>query len=60
MTFVVLVYDNRYAVKLVELSQAARQGAWLSRVNGVLLSIMLKHETSTLRQSHNFISIDLA
>jgi len=32
--------------------------AGLSRFNGVRRSILLKHETSTLRQSHHFMSID--
>jgi len=32
--------------------------AGLSRVNGVRRTVVLKHETSTLRQKHNFISID--
>jgi len=30
----------------------------LSRVDGVHRIVVLKHETSTLRQSHNLISID--
>jgi len=29
-----------------------------SRANGVRRTIVLKHETSALRQRHNFISID--
>jgi len=33
--------------------------AGLSRVNGVHAVVVLKHETSTIRQRHNFISIDL-
>jgi len=37
-------------------SQAARQGL---AVLMAYASVVLKHETSTLRQSHNFISIDL-
>jgi len=32
--------------------------AGLSRVNGVRRIVVLKHETSTLRQRHNFISTD--
>jgi len=43
-------------------SQAVRQPgspAGLSRVNGVRRIVVLKHETSTLRQRDNFISIDL-
>jgi len=38
------------------LSQAARQG--LAELMASAL-VVLKHETSTLRQRHNFISIDL-
>jgi len=37
-------------------SQAARQGLALLMASAV---VVLKHETSTLRQSHKFISIDL-
>jgi len=37
-------------------SQAARQGLAVLMASA---SVVLKHETSTLRQSHNFISIDL-
>jgi len=37
-------------------SQAARQGLAMLMASAV---VVLKHETSTLRQSHNFISIDL-
>jgi len=37
-------------------SQAARQGLAVLIASAV---VVLKHETSTLRQSHNFISIDL-
>jgi len=33
--------------------------AGFSRVNGVHRTAVPKHETSTLRQSHNLISIDL-
>jgi len=36
--------------------QAARQGLAVLMASAV---VVLKHETSTLRQSHNFISIDL-
>jgi len=38
------------------LSQAARQGLAVLMASA---SVVLKHETSTLRQSHNCISIDL-
>jgi len=38
------------------LSQAARQGLAVLMAAAV---VVLKHETSTLRQRHNFISIDL-
>jgi len=37
-------------------SQAARQDLAVLMASAV---VVLKHETSTLRQSHNFISIDL-
>jgi len=37
-------------------SQAARQGLAVLMASAV---VVLKHETSTLRQRHNFISIDL-
>jgi len=37
-------------------SQAARQGLPVLMASAV---VVLKHETSNLRQSHNFISIDL-
>jgi len=37
-------------------SQAARQGLAVLMASA---SVVLKHETSTLRQRHNFISIDL-
>jgi len=37
-------------------SKAARQGLAVLMASA---SVVLKHETSTLRQSHNFISIDL-
>jgi len=37
------------------LSQAARQGLAVLMASAV---VMLKHETLTLRPSHNFISID--
>jgi len=47
----------RLQLQLTE-SQAARP-AGLSRVNGVHRIVVLKHDTSTLCQSHNFISIDL-
>jgi len=39
------------------ISQAARQGLAVLMASAV---VVLKHETSTLRQIHNFISIDLA
>jgi len=38
------------------LSQAARQGLAVLMASA---SVVLKYETSTLRQSHNLISIDL-
>jgi len=38
------------------LSQAARQGLTVLMASAV---VVLKHEISSLRQSHNFISIDL-
>jgi len=38
------------------LSHAARHGLAVLMASA---SVVLKHETSTLRQSHNFISIDL-
>jgi len=41
---------------LRQLSQAARQGLALLLPSAV---VVLKHETLTLRQSHNFISIHL-
>jgi len=37
-------------------SKAARQGLAVLMASA---GVVLKHETSTLRQSHNFISIDL-
>jgi len=37
-------------------SQSARQGLAVLMASA---SVVLKHETSTLRQRHNFISIDL-
>jgi len=37
-------------------SQAARQGLAVLMASAV---VVLKHETSTLRQRHNFIPIDL-
>jgi len=37
------------------ISQAARQGLALLMASAV---VVLKHETSTLRQRHNFLSID--
>jgi len=40
----------------IVVSQAARQGLAVLMASA---SLVLKHETSTLRQSHNFISIDL-
>jgi len=55
--------DNRFSQltswlnSCLSVSQAARP-AGLSRVNVVRRIVVLKHETSTLRQSHNFISID--
>jgi len=42
--------------KFNSLSQAARQGSTMLMASAV---VVLKHETSTLRQSHNVISIDL-
>jgi len=50
------ICDVRCAIASSLLSQAARQ------VLAVLMasaSVVLKHETSTVRQSHYFISIDL-
>jgi len=49
--FLYFVYDiyNKYK------SQAARQGLAVLMASAV---VVLKHVTSTLRQSHNFISID--
>jgi len=38
------------------LSQAARQGLAVSMASAV---VVLKHETSTIRQRHNYLSIDL-
>jgi len=40
----------------LSVSQAARQGIAVLMAS---VSVVLKHETSTLRQRHNFISIDL-
>jgi len=39
----------------VSISQAARQGLAMLMASAI---VVLKHETSTLRQRHNFISID--
>jgi len=47
------VYYSKHLVK--NLSQGARQGLALLMASAV---VVLKHETSTLRQRHTFISID--
>jgi len=39
----------------VQITQAARQGVAVFMASAV---VILKHETSTLRQSHNFISLN--
>jgi len=43
-------------VVVLNTSQAARQGLVVLMASAV---VVLKHKTSLLRQSHNFISIDL-
>jgi len=48
-------YRYNILVQIVS-SQAARQSLAVLMVSAV---VELKHETSTLRQRHNFISIDL-
>jgi len=47
--------ENVYYQKL-KTSQAARQGLAVLMASAV---VVLKHETSTIRQRHNFMSIDL-
>jgi len=46
--------NHLIAIKVCE-SQAARQGLAVLVASAI---VVLKHETSTLRQRHNFISID--
>jgi len=48
--------DQAKALHIAKISQAARQGLAVLIASAVAV---LKHETSTLRQSHNSISIDL-
>jgi len=50
-----LIYNHIYILSLVIESQAARQGLAVLLVSAV---VVLKHDTSILCQSHNFISID--
>jgi len=51
------MYSLYHIIAIVSnVSQAARQGLAVLMVSAVLV---LKHETSTLRQRHNFITIDL-
>jgi len=44
-----------HAIESMHVSQAARQGLAVLMASAV---VVLKHDTSTLRQRHNFISID--
>jgi len=53
MSFWQSVYSMVYIYKYT--SQVARQGLAVLMASAV---VELKHETSTLRQRHNFISID--
>jgi len=52
----ILQYCTRDQSALSLSSQAARQGLAVLMASAV---VVLKHETSTHRQSHNFMSIDL-
>jgi len=56
IAFVKATCNLHYSQCAVDISQAARQGVAVLMASAV---VVLKHETSTLRQSHNFISIDL-
>jgi len=46
---------NESDARGITVSQAARQGLAVLMASAV---VVLKHETSTLRQWHNYISID--
>jgi len=51
-----IVFVNGIKDIIYAISQAARQGLAVLMASTV---VVLKHETSTIRQRHNFISIDL-